>query len=278
MRIEKTVWMALAGAAVLINLAAAQDRISVPFRDPARPGTLVVNVSRGGLTVKGYNGKEIQIEATAINDPRNNNPSPRGRGREVPPGMHRIDAAFGQLDVVEDNNVVTVQAGRTRAEDLTIQVPQNTALKLRVMSGGKLAVEGVAGEIDVNNMNGDVAIRGASGAVLAHSNNGKVEVGFTQFPADKPVSVTTMNGDIDLSLPSDAKAKLMMKTENGDIVTDFDIRIDPTANAPIVTDERAKNGRYRVTRGRTLTGTINGGGREVQITSYNGRLTIQKNK
>src|SRR5262249_30747071 len=116
------------------------------------------------------------------------------------------------------------------------------------------------GEIDVNTTNGSIDVNGATSAVLAHSTNGRIVATFRQLPASQPVNLSTMNGDIDLTLPADVKAKLLMKTENGDIVTDFDLKVDASANAPVVEDKRDGGGRYRVSRGRTLTGTINGGG------------------
>src|SRR2546430_2778225 len=55
-------------SALLIGMAAAgqdipSDRVSVPFRDPSRPGQVKVNLMAGGITVKGYDGKEVVVEA-----------------------------------------------------------------------------------------------------------------------------------------------------------------------------------------------------------------------
>ena len=38
------------------------DRITVPFSDPSRPHTLKVHLINGGITVKGYEGKDAIIE------------------------------------------------------------------------------------------------------------------------------------------------------------------------------------------------------------------------
>lgn len=276
MKRNQSVRMVLAGAILCAGAVSAQDKITVPLRDPARPATVVVNLIQGSVSIKGYSGKEVLIDSTSQGPDRR---ATRRRTRDIPEGMHRVDIDGSQLDVVEDNNVVTVRGGRTATENMSIQVPTNTSVKLRVVNGGMVSVEGISGEIDVDNVNGNVAVAGATGPVLAHSTNGKVSASLNQLPSGKPVSLSTMNGDIDLTLPGDAKTKIVMKTENGDIVTDFDIKIDPTSNAPIIEDNRDKGGKYRIRRGRTLTGTINGGGTgDIQITSYNGRLMIQKKK
>ena len=40
------------------------DRIAVPLSDPSKPAIIDVGLMNGGITVKGYSGKEILVEAT----------------------------------------------------------------------------------------------------------------------------------------------------------------------------------------------------------------------
>jgi len=42
------------------------DRATVSFSDPSKPGFIELSVHRGSITVKGYNGKEVIIEARAV--------------------------------------------------------------------------------------------------------------------------------------------------------------------------------------------------------------------
>jgi hypothetical protein len=39
------------------------DRATVPFSDPSVPGTVKVSLFRGGITVTGYSGREVTVEA-----------------------------------------------------------------------------------------------------------------------------------------------------------------------------------------------------------------------
>ena len=39
------------------------DRAVVPLTDPSKPAKLEVSIMRGSITVKGYQGKEIIVEA-----------------------------------------------------------------------------------------------------------------------------------------------------------------------------------------------------------------------
>ena len=74
------------------------------------------------------------------------------------------------------------------------------------------------------------------------------------------------------------KARVKMKSDNGEIYSDFDIRIDPSSRQPTVEDNRSGRGKYRVRFEKAMYGTINGGGPEMQFTTFNGNVYIRKPK
>jgi hypothetical protein len=41
------------------------DRVNVPLTDPSRPAVVHASLMNGGITVTGYNGKEVIVEARA---------------------------------------------------------------------------------------------------------------------------------------------------------------------------------------------------------------------
>ena len=43
-----------------------RDRITVPFSDPSRPGTVKVRLIQGGVTVKAADVKEVVVESPGI--------------------------------------------------------------------------------------------------------------------------------------------------------------------------------------------------------------------
>src|SRR5258708_5622771 len=96
-------------ASWLLMMAHAQDiqpdRASVRLSNPSRPASVKASLKSGGLTVKGYGGKEIIVEARFRN-----------------PKVSEMGAT--RLKVEEQNNVVTIGAGPSDPPiDLTIQVP-----------------------------------------------------------------------------------------------------------------------------------------------------------
>jgi hypothetical protein len=74
--------------------------------------------------------------------------------------------------------------------------------------------------VDIDNMNGEVKLEGLVGGAVIATMNGEVRAVYAKAP-QKPISVTSMNGEIDLRLPADTKANVRMQTHNGSILTDF---------------------------------------------------------
>lgn len=250
---------------------AGTDRVTVPFSDPSRPGTLKVSMQSGGITVKGYNGKEAIVEAKVREEER----SPE-RTRAEAGGLRRIANTATGLTIEEENNVISVWSQRD--VDITVQVPTHTSLKLSAINDGEITVELVQGEIEVTNVNDNVTLKQVSGSVVAHASNGDLKVALVSVTPGKPMSFTSMNGDVDVTLPADTKANITMRSDQGEIFTDFDVRMDQAQAKPVAEGAAGKGSKYRVRVDQTLRGTINGGGPEIQFRTFNGDIFIRKLK
>jgi len=177
--------------------------------------------------------------------------------------------------VIEENNTIRVSMGAMGSGSVVIQVPVETSLDLNTLNGGHITVENISGEIVAENLNGAVTLTNVSGSVVANSNNGKITATLNRVTPNKNMSFCTMNGNVEVTLPADVKANVKMRSDNGDIFTDFDVKITP-ASKTTVEDNRKNGGRYRVRVDKTIEGTINGGGPEIQFRTFNGRIVIGK--
>ncbi len=268
-------------AAMLVAAAVpmrAQERVTVPFDNNTMPRKLVVDTMMGNVTVTGYDGQEVVVEvsgeaARQVARQRNNR-------EDIPEGFTRIGPSRAGLDVTEENNTVRIRNGGFPASgNYNIQVPRETSVSVKTLTGKEVRISNVSGEIEVENMNGEVTIENVSGSVVAHSMNGKIVASLNSVMPDKPMSFSTMNGTIDVTLPADIKANVKMKSQNGEMYSDFDIKLDNAAKGqPQVEDNRANGGRYRVRTDNSTAGTINGGGPEIQFTTFNGNILIRKKK
>jgi hypothetical protein len=251
-------------------LGQESDVLKVPLTDPSRPVSLKVSLLNGSMTVRGYEGKEVLVESSGRS---------RGRSSDRVPdkakGLRRIDMNRGGLTVEEEDNRVVVNAGHNSEPNLTIQVPRRASLHLRLTNGGGITIENIDGDIDADVTNGFLTMKGVSGTVVAHALNDDVIAVLDRVTAGKPMSFTSLNGDIDVTLPANTAARLKMKTENGEIYTDFELKPEPGA-APVTESRSTGKGRYRVRVDQTVYATINGGGPDFQFNSFNGKIYIRR--
>lgn len=282
----KTRTLSLAAAALAVAPALAAERLTVPLSDPAQPARLEVSLVMGSIEVVAGKAGEVVIEATPgeagdhdhEHDDGDVHPAIAGRAADKPERgrgqLRRIPNDSYELAAEERANRVTVSTNSwSRAIELRIAVPQASSVKLSTVNDGDLVVTGLGGEIELHNTNGDVAVRDARGPVSANTLNGDVTVSFGREIAAAPMAFSTLNGDIDLTLPAGAKLDVRLKSENGEIYSDFDVVLGRAA--PKVEEERGK-GRYRVSVTKELTGKIGGGGPEIFLKTFNGDIVLRR--
>lgn len=267
---------ALIGAAAVAQ--EPSDKLKVSFRDPSRPGTVRLSLINGSIIVKGHAGQEVIVESAASRRrSRDNNDEAPGKGEAS--GLKRIIAPSSGLSVEEENNVMRIDAqSHRRAADVTLQVPFKTSLKLHCVNGGSILVENVQGEIEAENVNGHVTLTNVAGSVVAHALNGNLTATLREVDAGKPMSFSSLNGKIDVTLPASIKANLNLNSARGEIYSDFDVTVG--VNPPQVEESKDEGGkgRYRVRTGQGAVGKVNGGGQEIAFKNMNGNIYIRKGK
>jgi DUF4097 and DUF4098 domain-containing protein YvlB len=242
------------------------DKVSVTLSDPTRLALVKASLISGGITVKAYDGKEVVVEARVRNRESARSDS----------GPKRLTISTTGLTVEEESNQVNINTeSYARAIDLFISVPVHTSLHLRAVNDGDIVVTGVDGELDVDNVNGSVTLNNIAGSAVAHALNGRLLATFTRIN-QKPMAFSSLNGDVDVTFPSDLKANVSLRSDMGDVFSDFDVQMQAASSQPIVEDSRGHGGKYRVKIDKTVRGTINGGGAELQFTNFNGQIYIRK--
>lgn len=263
----------LAGVCFSQTPAATQspnvDRVTVPLADPTRPVRLNVSLLSGSITVKVHSGKDVAIELRQEMEVPD-------REEKTSGGLRRIPNTSSGLTVEQEGNTIEIGTGLAalhREKRLTVFVPVTTSVNLSTVNDGDIEVEGIKGEIEVNNVNGSVHLRDVSGWVVAHALNGDLTVTFREVTPDKSMSFSSLNGTIDVTLPASTKATLNLKSEQGEIYTDFDIAMEKTATK---IEEEGKKGKKRIVLEKGMRGTINGGGAEFLFKNFSGDIMIRK--
>ena len=266
----------LLGLALLVASAARGqqpqgDRYVVPLSAPGQPVKVRVALVYGSISVEPHaNANEVVLEARAADDEDDDRHAERG-GR---PGMRRLPNRSLGLAVEEQDNTVKVSMdGPPRDTTLHLLVPRRASLFLTTVNDGDISVRGIDGELELQNTNGSVTALDVAGTVVAHTVNGEVKVTLSRVDPKAAMAFSTLNGDVDVTLPADLRASLRMRSDNGEIFSDFDVQLGaPEAK---VTQGRS-GGRYRLEVEREVRGTVGGGGPEIQLRTFNGDILLRR--
>ncbi|HTL69144.1 MAG TPA: DUF4097 family beta strand repeat-containing protein [Lacunisphaera sp.] len=199
-------------------LARADDdgsSAAVKLSAPDKPATLRVDVPWADINISGVDGDTVTVKSSLDR---------KGHAEVRPGGLRRLDDEV-TFDLSEKDNVVTLRiAGdnpwASHDADFKVTVPRRMAISVKTEAGGDLVVNNVDGDIDVNNMNGEVHLNGITGSTVVSTMNGEVHATYAKAP-QKLVSITSMNGEVDLRVPADTKANVRLRSHNGSILTDF---------------------------------------------------------
>jgi putative adhesin len=260
----------LLGAGFAATASAQQDETQVvPLSDPSRPGKVELHILNGGtITVRGESRRDVAVVIRGATLGRERNERP------APPGMRRLTQSPG-FEISEERNEIKIEASTFHQNSgaIELRVPLRTNLELGSVNGGTITVENVEGELEISNVNGAVVLNNVAGSVVANSQNGGVTATLSRVMADKAMAFTSMNGKVDVTLPSNLRATLKMRSDNGDIFTDFDVQLQQALPARGTT---RRGGGTRIEVNRALYGTVNGGGPEIELRSFNGTIYLRK--
>jgi hypothetical protein len=227
------------------------------------PGLLTFENPKGSIRVTGYDGDVILISGTL-----------RYSDAEIPAsnGMRRIEQNAIDISAeVKGNNIILLCKTTGKTVDFDIKTPRNFSLKLRSLDNGDVEIININGEIEVENANGDISLENIAGSAVLSSVHGKISAVFREVNTASPMMLTSFEGDITITLPGSINARLKMKSENGEILSDFDIK--PVKRQPVV--RNVEDTRIYSLEDWVI-GSINAGGPEYIIRTYNGNVYIRK--
>lgn len=109
--------------------------------------------------------------------------------------------------------------------------------------------------IDASQANGEIAIQGMNSDITASQSNGTIDVNAVMPPGGL-FDLSTANGDITLTIPTDTSATLMCTSATGRVRV-----YDLTVSNPVQTTH-------------SLSGTLDAGDGEIDISTANGDITL----
>ena len=142
--------------------------------------------------------------------------------------------------------------------DYTVTVPRQARLESIELVNGSLDINGVEGDVKASSINGRLIAAGLAGEARLTTVNGQLEATFSRLDESKPISLTSVNGNVTLVIPSNANAIVRADTVHGNISNDFGLKVN--------------HGDYV---GHELHGQIGTGGPRIKLGNVNGGIRIR---
>jgi len=235
-----------------------EDVLKASFSNPAAPKKVKLGWRNGDITIRGYEGADVEVNLLGRSR-RSREETAKARGlRKIFDG--------DSVDIKEVDNTITITSFSTYNDvDAEILIPRDAMLFAENALNGDITIENITTDIEVSTLNGEILLRNVSGSIVAHSVNGNIEAVMENITTDEPMAFSTINSDIDLTLPPTINATLLMSTSD-EIYSDFEFT----------------TGETQTTRRRTWSSKkeylVNGGGLRIEIGTVHGTIYVRQGK
>lgn len=220
-------------------------------------GKVSISNVNGSITIDTWDRNEVKLEAVKTADDKE-------RLSEV---EIKIDARKDAIiietnyDSWKRNNGNGWKNYGKLTVDYRLTVPRNAVLDEVETVNGSVNIANSNNVTKASTVNGQVVATNLRGTAELSTVNGTIEANFDQLQSSSRINLNTVNGQVNLVIPSDANATVRADTLNGQITNDFGLRV--------------RKGEYV---GRDMYGRIGSGEVQIKLNSVNGGLHIKRNK
>ena len=247
-----------------VSAQAAPQIINIPLSKPGEPLTLDIDILSARIEVIGEDREDAEFAITVDNGTRK---------IITPSGTKELTMGAYSLEVDEKDNVITVDTDwRADKVNVVARIPRRANLELSTTNNGEIIVSNVTGNLQLENTNGPITATNINGSVIAETVNQSIDVSFVSIDASTAMALSTINGNVSLGLPSDVGVQLHIDSSRGEIISDFEVDVQPSK--PIVerSDDR---GGVEVKVESVIIANINGGGSVIRLSTLNGDIQIR---
>lgn len=263
------------------------------FEKQSPANTLVIANINGSISVQGYEGTKIIIEAERIIKAKSEARLQQGKDDVKVAQIDELDTlivytangcnTFGR----KQNKYRKQHSGRRwsyewncndggcnppydHVVNYTVKVPYGINVEVSTVNEGNVTIANVNGAVSANNVNGSIKLTALKGATYANTVNGDVDLEYAANP-NKDCRYYTLNGDINAWFQKGLTANLAFKSFNGDFYTN----IDQLEGLPsLVERKQTENGlNLKVASNRFKVGK---GGALLDFETFNGDVILKE--
>ena len=258
MRTIRSIVVAVVGFAALVPRALPSD---FSWHGQLTPGqSIEIKGVNGSIRAEKASGTEVTVEASKFA----RHSDVRSVTVQVVPHADGVTicAVYPSSDWGRPNECAPGSGGRMNTNnndvrvEFTVRVPAGVRFIGRSVNG-EVEADSLASDVTAHTVNGKVRIA-TTGWAEAKTVNGTISARLGQATGSRPIELETVNGSIDLELPTAANATLHASTVNGHISTDFPLMI---------------HGKFT---NREITGSIGQGGPELNLRTVNGSIELRR--
>jgi len=218
-------------------------------------GRVSVSNVNGSITIDTWDNPQVKLEYVKTADSRERL-SEVGVRIDARQDSIRIETDYG--DWKQTGNKEWKMNGKLVVE-YRLTVPRTAILDEIATVNGRISISNAANITKASAVNGEVRATNLRGTANLSTVNGIVQADFDQMQAGSRISLNTVNGRVDLTIPSDSNATLKADTLNGSITNDFGLPV--------------RKGQYV---GKDMYGRIGSGNVQIQLNSVNGGLSVRR--
>ena len=141
--------------------------------------------------------------------------------------------------------------------EYTLTVPRGARLDDIKLINGSLELTALSGEVRASCINGRLEAHNLAGRSHLSTVNGELRADFDQL-AGSHLELNSVNGEVELRIPSDSKADIAASTVSGRIENDFGLHVT----------------HHRIV-GHDLRGELAGGGTRIELRNVNGSIDVR---
>jgi hypothetical protein len=241
---------------ILLVLIAAAGARAQEYKISKSTGRLELHLGR--VTVEGHNGNDIIFTSRDGRDEED----PRADGLTPINSLGLKDNTGLGLNVSEKGDVISVyNLKKNNSPDVKILVPKGIIVSFEhegTNGAGDAKFKNMENEIEVSTQYNSVELENVTGPLTVRTIYGHVEATLGATIKD-PISIVSVYGYADVTMPAATKANVRMETSYGEILVDPAFNIDVTGSD-----------------GDRVSGKINGGGVNIEISCNYGKVYLRK--
>jgi DUF4097 and DUF4098 domain-containing protein YvlB len=233
------------------SVGLCKDRVREELHETrplATAGRVRLDNANGNIHIAGRDRAEVQVNAVKSGETQ----------ADVDGVKIEIDS---KPDAIRIRTKFPSSKGKTNSTsvDYEIRVPAQAYLESIKAVNGSVHIEAVRGNVHASSVNGNLQLKGLAANAELSSVNGAVEAAFAKLDGRQAVSLKSVNGATEMTLPRNYDAEFSARTVNGGIEAISDLRIKK--KWPV---------------GQELSGKVGQGSAKVKAETVNGSIRVHR--